>query len=102
MKFPSASGGGTAPSGNSLAVTYPGVFGSRVGGVGRGAGAAACAGGVAAGGAAPTPCASAGWPAVKAAKMAMLRYWCVHDSHSWLDRLTAARSGNEMIAWDHG
>jgi hypothetical protein len=35
MKFPSASAGGTAPSGNSLAVTYPGVFGSRVGGGGR-------------------------------------------------------------------
>src|ERR1700690_2482619 len=36
MKFPSASAGGTAPSGNSLAATYPGVRGSRVGGVGRG------------------------------------------------------------------
>src|SRR5205085_8623335 len=35
-KLPSASAGGTVPSGNSLAVTYPGVFGSRVGGVGRG------------------------------------------------------------------
>jgi hypothetical protein len=35
MKFPSASAGGTAPSGSSLAVTNPGVFGSRVGGVGR-------------------------------------------------------------------
>ena len=35
MKFPSVSAGGMAPSGNSLAVTYPGVCGSRVGGVGR-------------------------------------------------------------------
>jgi hypothetical protein len=35
MKFPSASAGGVVPSGNSLAVTNPGVFGSRVGGVGR-------------------------------------------------------------------
>src|SRR5487761_2442371 len=35
MKFPSASAGGLVPSGNSLAVTYPDVFGSRVGGVGR-------------------------------------------------------------------
>ena len=35
MKFPSASAGGMAPSGNSLAVTNPGVFGSRVGGVER-------------------------------------------------------------------
>ena len=35
MKFPSVSAGGLAPSGNSVAVTYPGVFGSRVGGVGR-------------------------------------------------------------------
>jgi hypothetical protein len=47
MKLPSASGGGTAPSGSSFAVTNPGVFGSRVGGVGRGAGAV-CAGGDAA------------------------------------------------------
>src|SRR5437762_12770216 len=43
MKFPSASAGGTVPSGNSLAVTYPCVPGSRVGGVGRAAGAGACA-----------------------------------------------------------
>src|SRR5688500_13377393 len=35
MKFPWACGGGTVPSGNSVAVTYPGVCGSRVGGVGR-------------------------------------------------------------------
>src|SRR5260221_8309421 len=35
MKFPSTSGDGTVPSGNSFAVTNPGVFGSRVGGVGR-------------------------------------------------------------------
>ena len=39
MKLPSASAGGTAPSGSSFAVTYPGVPGSRVGGAGR-AGAA--------------------------------------------------------------
>jgi hypothetical protein len=38
MKFPSVSDEGTVPSGNSFALTYPGVFGSRVGGVGRGAG----------------------------------------------------------------
>src|SRR3954447_8068802 len=38
MKFPSSVGGGTAPSGNSFAFTYPGVFGSRAGGVGRRAG----------------------------------------------------------------
>ena len=50
MKLPSASGGGTAPSGSSLAVTYPGVAGSRVGGVGRGAGVVCCGGGVVAGG----------------------------------------------------
>src|SRR5947207_2842574 len=57
MKLPSASAGGTVPSGNSLAVTKPGVRGSRTGGVGRGAGAgpaaraagaAVAAGGVAA------------------------------------------------------
>src|SRR5687768_12886354 len=45
MKFPSASAGGTSPSGNSFAFTYPGVFGSRAGGAGRArrvAGAAAC------------------------------------------------------------
>jgi hypothetical protein len=34
MKFPSASAGTLVPSGNSLAVTYPGVCGSRVGGTG--------------------------------------------------------------------
>src|SRR5579864_3723841 len=34
-KFPSACAGGFVPSGSSFAVTYPGVFGSRVGGVGR-------------------------------------------------------------------
>ena len=50
MKFPSASAGGTTPSGSSLAVTYPGVFGSRVGGVGRGTGEVVCGGGVVAGG----------------------------------------------------
>ena len=36
MKLPSASAGGTAPSGSSLAVTKPGVCGSRVGGPGTG------------------------------------------------------------------
>src|SRR5258708_3148870 len=36
IKFPSASAGGTAPSGSSLAATYPAVSGSRAGGVGRG------------------------------------------------------------------
>ena len=44
MKLPSASGGGLAPSGNSAALTYPGVFGSRTGGAERvwaGAGVAA-------------------------------------------------------------
>jgi hypothetical protein len=35
MKLPTASADGTAPSGSSLAVTYPGAFGSRVGGTGR-------------------------------------------------------------------
>jgi len=35
MKFPSTSGEGTAPAGNSEAATYPGVCGSRVGGGGR-------------------------------------------------------------------
>src|SRR5687767_12238600 len=44
MKLPSASAGGTAPSGSSFAATKPGVFGSRVGGVGRGGAAGACAG----------------------------------------------------------
>src|SRR6185295_7422873 len=43
MKFPSALAGAFVPSGNSFAGTYPGVFGSRVGGVGR-AGALAAAG----------------------------------------------------------
>ena len=53
MKFPILSTGGTAPSGNSVAlvaVTYPGVRGSRVGVGGRGA----CVAGGAAGGG--TPC----------------------------------------------
>src|ERR1035437_10764410 len=31
MKFPSSFAEGMAPSGNSFALTYPGVFGSRVG-----------------------------------------------------------------------
>ena len=35
-KFPLASAGGTVPSGSSFFATKPGVFGSRVGGVGRG------------------------------------------------------------------
>jgi hypothetical protein len=35
IKFPSESGDGMVPSGNSVAVTYPGVCGSRVGGAGR-------------------------------------------------------------------
>src|SRR5437016_3818101 len=35
MKLPSASTDGTSPSGSSFASTYPGVWGSRVGGVGR-------------------------------------------------------------------
>src|ERR1700693_1997585 len=45
MKFPSASAGAFVPSGNSFAVTYPGVCGSRVGGVGRagGGGGGVCA-----------------------------------------------------------
>src|SRR5579862_4895282 len=45
MKFPSALARGTVPSGNSFASTYPGVCGSRAGGVGRGgvfAGGTAC------------------------------------------------------------
>ena len=51
MKFPSAVGGGTVPSGNSVAWTNPGAWGSRMGnceGDGRGgtAGAGAAAGGV--------------------------------------------------------
>jgi hypothetical protein len=44
MKFPSSVGPGTLPSGSSLAVTKPGVFGSRVGGVGRGGGVVVCDG----------------------------------------------------------
>ena len=40
MKFPLTSIGGSVPSGRSFALTNPAVFGSRVGGVGRGAGAA--------------------------------------------------------------
>jgi hypothetical protein len=35
MKLPSTSAGAFAPSGNSFASTYPGLLGSRVGGVGR-------------------------------------------------------------------
>src|SRR5713226_623986 len=35
MKFPSSFAEGMAPSGNSFALTYPGVFGSRVGSGGR-------------------------------------------------------------------
>jgi hypothetical protein len=35
MKFPSSFAEGMAPSGNSFALTYPGVFGSRVGNGGR-------------------------------------------------------------------
>src|SRR5260370_39414981 len=35
MKFPSSFAVGMAPSGNSFALTYPGVFGSRVGSGGR-------------------------------------------------------------------
>src|ERR1700748_1422839 len=42
IKFPSAFAGGFVPSGSSLAVTYPGVWGSRVGGVGRAAVDCAC------------------------------------------------------------
>src|SRR5580693_2924914 len=40
MKLPSAFAGGTEPSGNSFAVTKPGLFGSRVGGAGRSVGCA--------------------------------------------------------------
>src|SRR5581483_262316 len=48
MKLPFSFAGAFAPSGNSLACTYPGVCGSRAGGMGRagraaGAGAWACA-----------------------------------------------------------
>jgi len=35
MKFPSSFAAGMAPSGNAFALTYPGVFGSRVGSGGR-------------------------------------------------------------------
>src|ERR1017187_2401949 len=35
MKFPSSFAEGMSPSGKSLALTYPGVFGSRVGAGGR-------------------------------------------------------------------
>jgi hypothetical protein len=35
IKLPSTSAGAFAPSGNSFASTYPGLLGSRVGGVGR-------------------------------------------------------------------
>jgi hypothetical protein len=54
MKLPSLSGGGTAPSASSVAATKPGARGSRVGGVGRGAGCGAAA-------AAPAAC---DWAAV--------------------------------------
>src|SRR3954470_16851511 len=60
MKFPSTSAEGTEPSGSSLAVTYPGVFGSRVGGVGRGGAAGVCAGGGTLPGAPAVLCAFAG------------------------------------------
>src|ERR1700756_3101655 len=62
MKFPSSFAEGMAPSGNSFALTYPGVLGSRVGSGGRapllafaGAGLSGgcCAGGWAIAG--PTP-----------------------------------------------
>jgi len=36
MKFPFSVGEGSAPSGSSFALTYPGVLGSRVGMGGRG------------------------------------------------------------------
>src|ERR1700761_2002006 len=42
IKFPSAFAGAFVPSGTSLAVTYPDVWGSRVGGVGRAAVDCAC------------------------------------------------------------
>src|SRR3954469_20112096 len=57
MKLPSASGGGSVPSGSSFAVTYPAVCGSRVGGVGRGGATAAGAPGAGAAGAAGGFCA---------------------------------------------
>src|SRR5271165_4164375 len=66
MKFPSASAGGLVPSGSSLAVTNPGVFGSRVGGLGR-------FGRAAAGGVGLFVWADAGLtPAIRLIKQAML------------------------------
>src|SRR5215510_14697730 len=59
MKLPSLSIGGTALSASSVAVTYPGPFGSRVGGVGRGRCACACGGGVGVCGGAGGVCAAA-------------------------------------------
>ncbi|MGA9957030.1 MAG: hypothetical protein WBQ06_02035, partial [Acidobacteriaceae bacterium] len=42
IKFPSTLAGGTAPSGSSVASTYPGECGSRVGGADRTGGAIVC------------------------------------------------------------
>src|SRR5262245_39133047 len=63
MKLPTPSTGATAPSGSSFFGTNPGVFGSRVGGVGRGAAAGAWAAGWPTGGVwvcAEIPCANVG------------------------------------------
>src|ERR1700737_3211454 len=96
MKFPSASGGGTAPSGKSLAVTYPGVFGSRVGGAGRVVGAVGCAGGVAADGAPPTFWAIA-WltPVIKPIKRAKLH----RDVFMVTLRISALWYANYLAQW---
>src|SRR5438270_14052522 len=83
MKFPSASVGGMSPSGNSLALTYPGVLGSRPGGAGRAGRLTAVAGGSAA-------TAVAGFaPAIRPINKAVLNTFvciggsfCQKDTHS--------------------
>src|SRR4051812_26743777 len=78
IKFPSSLGEGMAPSGSSFAVTYPGVWGSRAGGVGRrgGAGAAAGAAGVCAGAGACANAAQAKTPS----RSALVRGRDIQDS----------------------
>src|SRR5271170_1934416 len=72
MKFPSVFAGALAPSGKSFAVTYPGVLGSRVGGVGRAAGAGAAGAGA---------WAIAAWkPVIRVIENVMLRIRNMMDS----------------------
>src|SRR5258706_199243 len=73
MKLPSSFAVGMVPSGSSLAVTYPGVCGSRVGDGGRAPRAGGCAEETVAGGAVPAFWAIAGRaPAVRPITIAML------------------------------